>query len=201
MKPAELLTESARWHLHSLLLSCPTEARKREAGALLKELKDVTAYPAGATEGIYHAIFGPGGRISPREVSHAGFEDPGRLLADLSAFYRAFAFSPALDEPADHVAVEAAFVAYLFLKEAYAGTKGDADAEEITRKARERFISEHLARLAYGIGKTPTGTYLDPIVTAVKRCVPEPAQAGFSALPSFDPLEAGCGLSTTEEEI
>jgi hypothetical protein len=47
--------------------------------------------------------------------------------------------------------VEAGFVGYLFLKEAYARMrKGEASAA-ITKEAREQFLSEHLARSARGM--------------------------------------------------
>jgi hypothetical protein len=89
--------------------------------------------------------------VSPREVSYCGFEDPGRLIAELSAFYHAFSFSPRREESIDHVSVEAGFVGYLFLKEAYARMQNDAAAPAIAKDARERFCSEHLARLARGM--------------------------------------------------
>jgi hypothetical protein len=79
------------------------------------------------------------------------FEDPGWLMAELSAFYRAFSFEPRREEPIDHVAVECGFAGYLILKDAYAGTRGDYEAAEITKKARERFVNEHLLRCADGI--------------------------------------------------
>jgi hypothetical protein len=75
-------------------------------------------------------------------------EDPGWILADVVRYYDAFAFRPAVEDPPDHIAVAADFVAYLHLKEAFALARSDAEAAEVTRAARERFMGEHLAPAA-----------------------------------------------------
>ncbi|HXV79049.1 MAG TPA: molecular chaperone TorD family protein [Candidatus Binatia bacterium] len=153
-----LLEAAAAWRLASLLLERPrgqwyseieqlsSEVRDEELSRLVREAKP-------ATEELYHRCFGPGGTVSPREVSYCGFEDPGRLMAELNSFYHAFAYLPRREEPIDHVAVEAGFVGYLFLKQAYAQQLGDAEAAEITKQARERFMNEHLLRCARGISE------------------------------------------------
>ena len=97
-----------------------------------------------ASEGEYLYLVGPGGIVSPREVSYRSFEDPGRILADLAATYAAFAFQPRAEESHDHLAVEAGFVGYLLLKEAFAVTRGDADAASTTAAARQGFLEAHL---------------------------------------------------------
>lgn len=152
----ELLASAASWRLASLLLERPRPEWKSEIAGLAAEVSDPQLAPcaadaAQATEECYHRLFGPAGAVSPREVSYCGFEDPGRLIAELSAFYHAFSFSPRREESIDHVSVEAGFVGYLFLKEAYARMrKGEASAA-ITKEAREQFLSEHLARSARGM--------------------------------------------------
>jgi hypothetical protein len=43
-------------------------------------------------------------------------------------------------------------VGYLFLKEAYAEQRGSSEDADITKNARQRFISEHVSHCASGIG-------------------------------------------------
>jgi hypothetical protein len=72
-------------------------------------------------------------------------------MAELNSFYHAFSYLPRREEPIDHVSVEAGFVGYLFLKEAYARQRGESEAAEITKSARKRFTNEHVSRCADGI--------------------------------------------------
>lgn len=150
-----LVAEAAAWRLASLLLERPHGDWQRDVDALAREVIDPDIAAAaravnGASEEAYQRLFGPGGAISPREVSYSGFEDPGQLMAALQAFYRAFSFSPEREEAIDHVAVEAGFTGYLFLKEAYARMEQDGEAAAVTRSARQRFIEAHLKRSARG---------------------------------------------------
>ena len=156
----DLLAMAASWRLASLLLERPRPEWKVEIARLAAEVSDPRLPPcaadaAQATEECYHRLFGPAGAVSPREVSYCGFEDPGRLIAELSAFYHAFSFSPRREESIDHVSVEAGFVGYLFLKEAYARMRKAAASATITKEAREQFLSEHLARSARGMRARP----------------------------------------------
>ena len=150
-----LVAEAAGWRLASLLLERPWGAWKRDIEILAHEVVDPALASAAraaneATEELYQRLFGPGGAVSPREVSYCGFEDPGQLMAALRAFYHAFAFQPKREEAIDHIAVEAGFVGYLYLKEAYARMQGNGDATVITRISRERFVQQHLQRCALG---------------------------------------------------
>ena len=154
----ELLASAASWRLASLLLERPRPEWKIEIARLAAEVSDPRLAPcaadaAQATEECYHRLFGPAGAVSPREVSYCGFEDPGRLIAELSAFYHAFSFNPRREESIDHVSVQAGFVGYLFLKQAYAQMERDFTAAVITRDARERFAKEHVARCAQGMSE------------------------------------------------
>ena len=152
----KLLSQAAAWRLASLLLERPrpqwhSEILQLSSEANDKQLSSCAKEAKPAIEELYHRWFGPGGRVSPREVSYCGFEDPGRLMAELNSFYHAFSYLSPREEPIDHVAVETGFVGYLFLKEAYARQRGDANAAEITKSARKRFMNEHVSRCAGGI--------------------------------------------------
>ena len=158
LKTEELLAQAAAWRLASLLLERPRPEWRNEIAKLSSEVidRELAAYAKDAgdgTEEAYHRLFGPGGIVSPREVSYCGFEDPGYLMANLRAFYDAFSFRPRRDEPIDHICVEAGFVGYLFLKQTYAWTQGNWDDAAITKNARERFTNEHVARCASGMHK------------------------------------------------
>ena len=72
-------------------------------------------------------------------------------MAELQSYYHAFSYLPRREESIDHVSVEAGFLGYLFLKEAYACMGEDAEAAAITKDARERFVNEHLGRCTNGI--------------------------------------------------
>ncbi len=152
----ELVAQAAAWRLASLLLERPRPAWKSEVAQLCSEVteRELSSCARAAdqgTEELYHRLFGPGGTVSPREVSYCGFEDPGRLMAELSAFYQAFSFQPRREEPVDHICVEVGFVGYLFLKEAYAEKRGASESVEITKSARDRFTDEHVSRCAQGM--------------------------------------------------
>ena len=151
-----LLAQAAAWRLASLLLEQPRPQWRAELAELAAEidepkLRRSAAESEQATEEMYHRLFGPGGTVSPREVSYCGLEDPGQVMARLTSFYQAFSFVPRREEPIDHISVEAGFVGYLYLKEAYAQMQGDANAGGITKDARKRFINDHLQRCAQGI--------------------------------------------------
>jgi len=155
-KTQDLVAEAAAWRLASLLLERPRPEWKSEILQLCSEVTDGKLSSCArradqGTEEIYHRLFGPGGTVSPREVSYCGFEDPGRLMAELASFYQAFSFQPRREEPIDHISVEAGFAGYLFLKEAYAQMREDSESVGITKKARERFTDEHIGRCARGM--------------------------------------------------
>ncbi len=196
------LAAAAEWRLLALLLSRPRPGWSEELAALAREVPDgqlrqAAAEAGQASEGAYHALLGAGGVASPRAAAHAGFQDPGRLLADLAGRYAAFGFGPRAEEPDDHLAVECDFVSYLFLKEAFARARGQAEAAEVTREARARFLTEHLTvagpRLAE---KLPEGSppHLALAAAALAARLPEvpPVPPGCEPGPECDPLGGGC---------
>lgn len=196
------LAAAAEWRLLGLLLSRPRPGWREELEGLAREVPDpqlrrAAAEAAEASEGAYHALLGAGGVASPRAAAHAGFQDPGRLLADLAGRYAAFGFAPCAEEPDDHLSVECDFVSYLFLKEAYARARGETEAAAVTRQARSRFLTEHLAiagpRLAQ---KLPEGAppHLARAAASLAARLPEaaPAPSGCEPGPECDPLDGGC---------
>lgn len=149
-----LLHDASAWRLIGLLLSCPRGDWRNQLLSLAAEVNDDTLHEAAqvaqreSDQGMYDSAFGPGGPAPPREVSYRPPSLSSEFLAELSGHYQAFGYVPPYAEPADHVAVEADFVAYLKLKEAFAVSRGDADQAATAREAAERLQSEHLAHVA-----------------------------------------------------
>ena len=187
----QLVAQAASWRLAALLLERPRPEWKDAIATILPEVSDrkllsLAEEAEQGSEENYHRLFGPGGTVSPREVSYCGFEDPGRLMAELSSFYHAFAYLPCREESIDHVSVEAGFVGYLFLKEAYALKRGDSAAGEITKSARTRFTQEHVSRCAAGIrdGLAEGPAYLRNVSLWLVKKNPRPAAAKVGRGPS-----------------
>jgi len=153
----ERLAEAAAWRLLGLLFERPREGWWQDVEALSHVVTDPEIRAASdavreeASEGQYLALLGPGGLVSPREVTYRGMEDPGHIVADISAFYEAFAFQPETEEAPDHLAVEAGFMGYLCLKEAYARARGNEEEAEVVVKAAERFRETHLSTHAWPV--------------------------------------------------
>ncbi len=150
----DLARQAAEWRLIGLLFEPPSDEWREQISSLASEVKDEKLQRAAvaaleeAGDELYHSIFGPGGPASAREASYFDNIQLGYLIAELDAHYLAFAYqSPSVEAP-DHLAVEAGFIAYLRLKEAYAQAEGDREHAELTREAAQHFISEHLARMA-----------------------------------------------------
>jgi TorA maturation chaperone TorD len=150
----EVLRKSARWRLLGLMFECPGEGWGGQLKELAKEAADDELSAAAqaacdeATPELYHTIFGPGGPAAIREVSYCESLIPGQSIADLQAFYDAFAYRPALDEPPDHTAVMLGFMSYLCMKEAYAVSRNNEEQAVIVAEAESSFLNNHLAGLA-----------------------------------------------------
>jgi nitrate reductase assembly molybdenum cofactor insertion protein NarJ len=171
---------AAEWRLIGLVLERPRPRWHDEVAHLSREVHDRALREAAtaaedATEGEYLRLFGPGGMVSPREVTYQPFADPGHLLAQLATAYEAFAFRPHVEEPIDHVAVEVAFVSYLLLKETFARARNDADAAAITAGARHRFMETHLAAFASTLAErleSAGPSYLLPVARMLTARLP-----------------------------
>lgn len=149
-----LLSRAAAWRLAGRLFERPVPGYEEAIAALAPEAEDETLAAAArevlecADEGTFLARLGPGGAVSPREAAFAGFGDPGRILADAEGFYAAFGYAPRAEDPADHAAVETGFVAFLFLKEAFALASGRREEAGTCEEARRRFLEEHVSTWA-----------------------------------------------------
>jgi len=181
--------EGASWRLVGLLLQRPHSGWWQETEALSGEvqyprLRDISASVRDATEGAYLSVFGPGGAVSPREVAYRPKKDPGKIMADISGIYRAFAFRPKDEDPVDHICVEANFAGFLCLKEAYALAEDNSEAAEIISGGLRSFLIDHL----------------EPFVQALSGCLKdvEPRYLAESVSCLLELVRRRIGDSTSE---
>jgi nitrate reductase assembly molybdenum cofactor insertion protein NarJ len=162
-----LVAEAAEWRLLALLFEYPGHEWRRQIAALASEVSqpelDTAAEAAQreACEGLHIALFGPGGPVSLREVTYLGGVQLGYLMSELSAIYDAFGYQPQTAEALDHLSVEAGFLSYLKLKQAYALECGDAEHAALVSEAAADFAKQHLAMVA------------EPIARALENLAPE----------------------------
>jgi len=200
------LSAAAEWRLTALLLARPRSGWSEEIEALVREVQEpalraAAAATHAASEGAYLRLVGPGGAVSPREVTYRPFEDPGWVLADLKSYYEAFAFRPRAEDPIDHVAVETDFVGYLLLKEAFARARGNTDGALVASEARTRFLACHLAAIAEPFAErlaTAGPTHLATAARVLAERAPRPPRppAGLVARPESPEPPEGCGSCT-----
>lgn len=157
-----------------------------------------------ASEGLFHHAFGPGGPASAREATYHQTVQLGYLMSELQVYYSAFAFHPVTAEPPDHVSVEAGFIAYLKMKEAYALACQDDERAATASESAQRFIEEHLTNLAQSLAERLEGSgigYLASASAALLRRVGPPRLAP-SPLPILqeerDENDLTCGESSDE---
>lgn len=212
-KLSEALSEAAEWRLIGMLFECPTEGWFEAVTTLADEVADPNLKKAAAAanvaeEGLYHAIFGPGGPCPPREVSYRSWVQPGYLLSELATFYDAFAYKPASPEVPDHVSVEAGFIGYLHMKEAYAVERGAHVQAAITSKAIESFIAQHLVKMADSFTETLAYSEFDYLTLAgqalLERVGLDPDKVRTRELPILAEVETdsfACGDTANEAEM
>jgi nitrate reductase assembly molybdenum cofactor insertion protein NarJ len=202
-----LLRESAAWRLLGLLFERPREGWHDEVDALEPIAADpaisaaVDAAREEACEEAFLAILAPA-VVSPREVSWQRDADGGQLLAELRATYEAFAFRPVTEEPPDHVSVEAGFVGWLLLKEAYARAAELPEAAALTAEARARFQKAHVSCLAAALAKRlePWGVrYLTLAAAALAARAGAPDVVPPLDAPPPSPCAEGCPFTGEEE--
>lgn len=180
----QLLAEAQQWRLVALMFERPragwwTEVAQLSEGCPDAELAAAAHAASAAREGDYLEFLGPGGLVSPREAGHRKTTDPSKLLSEIHAYYSAFGFEPATEETIDHVAVEAGFVGFMRLKEAYARVANDSAAADLTAEAARRFVHAHLAAMAEPLEhalRVAGGDYLGAAARSlVARTGPRPA--------------------------
>lgn len=148
-----LLRAAQDWRLIGVLFERPRGEWAREVAALAAgcadaELCAAARAAAAATEGDYLAVLGPGAPVSPREAGYRRATDPAQILAQIQAAYDAFAYLPAAEDPPDHVAVEAGFMGWLCLKQAYALAGADEESAAIAAETAQSFARRHLGAAA-----------------------------------------------------
>jgi AcrR family transcriptional regulator len=180
-----LMREAAWWRLTGLLFERPHGEWWSEVRALGAEVDDPDLVEAArlafdASEEGYLSTLGPSGIVSPRQAGHDGRRDPGHVLAEIASYYEAFAYRPATEDTDDHVAVEAGFVGYLHLKQAYALVNGEAEAAELAARAARAFIESHLTAMSVPLADAlqhAETRYLAAAARALGRKVGDPPAA------------------------
>ncbi|MFN0104716.1 MAG: hypothetical protein ACKV2U_21840 [Bryobacteraceae bacterium] len=154
------LREAAEWRMLGLLFECPGPHWRDQIQALAQEVTDPLLRSAAegtleeASEGDYHYIFGPGGPAPAREVSYHETIQLGYLISELTSYYEAFSYHPATVEALDHVSVEAGFVGYLRLKEAFGLANGQFELAAVAGDAAKDFVRDHLSCVAQPLAKS-----------------------------------------------
>lgn len=174
----EYLRRAARLHFLAMAFECPHEGWQEQLNSLAEEVGEADLRQLAeeareeASPESYHTIFGPGGPAAPREVSYVDTILPGQLMADLQAFYDAFAYRADIDEPPDHIAVELGFLSYLQLKAAYATSRGDQQQAAVSGDAAKRFLESHLSNIIGPLTRTLKASgirYLETAAASLRR--------------------------------
>lgn len=179
------------------------------AGRLLPWLDDELA-------GEHARLFSQTTPVSPCE-GHYFASDKGVLMGQLAKLYELFGarVGGSERESADHIGVEVEFAALLSVKEALALDAG-AEAEEsleVTRRARQVFMQEHLGRFTDELGARLAESSRHPFyallgevlarwvaadLAASGFCVERKADAARRSLPVVapapEPDELTCGM-------
>jgi TorA maturation chaperone TorD len=147
------LERAADWRFASLLFQEPHAVTGPGLAALVPLLPadhraDTAALAAEQDDRSehYYAVLGPGGcPASESAYDHAAMANRGPLIAEVSAFYEAFAYPPRLtsDLAPDHVAVELDFLAFLAMKVAFAWYAGRDDDRKVAEAAFFDFLDRH----------------------------------------------------------
>jgi nitrate reductase assembly molybdenum cofactor insertion protein NarJ len=207
----ELLREAAEWRLLGLLFACPDADWHDHVRALAEEVtasdlrEAARATQQEADDGLYHTTFGPGGPAAPREVSYQQAALSGQFLADLGAYYQAFGYCPPHGEPPDHIAVEADFMAYLKMKQAFAAACLQEDHVAVTADAAQAFVTSHLSAISPRLAETMAASGIEYLKRAAAalltrtrvpdnrtNALPFGLTASVSAEPPICPLESCC---------
>ncbi len=126
-------------------------------------------------------------------------------LADLAGFYQAFGVKLAEgDRRTDHLPVELEFASLLLHKELLAIEKGDTEKAALTRKARAKFLHDHLAIwipiFAKAVAHKKTGGYFDALTRLLADFIAfdanslaaAPGPAAAQAAAAVEEADASC---------
>ncbi len=114
----------------------------------------------GAAEQAFIDVFGHtlSKKTAPYELEHLHTKEVYHLtqkLADINGFYRAFGLEIETRERADHIAVQAEFLAYLIMKEIHASRTTDSEENVmISREAQMHFWRDHFGWWVKGFCQT-----------------------------------------------
>ena len=140
-----------------------------------------------ATEKAFIEVFGHtlSKNTAPYELEHLQTKEVYHLtqeLADINGFYRAFGLEIDTKERADHIAVQAEFLAYLIMKEVHASNMTDGEENmTISREAQRHFWRDHFGRWVKGFCQTLS-----------EQANVQPYQAATDFLGRFIGLEEAC---------
>lgn len=205
-----LLREAAEWSLIGLLFECPSGDWRQRVASLAADVADEELREAArwagqeADEGLYHTTFGPGGPAAIREVSHRNTVHPGPVIAELRVFYEAFAYRPVIAEAPDHVAVQAGFIGYVRLKEAYASLCGSTRDAAICRDAADRIMADHLAVMAQPLAKSLEMSgirYAAAAAASLSRRVGPPPKQAAGPMLGMECADDDCSLACSGNDL
>jgi TorA maturation chaperone TorD len=147
------LTRAGVWRFGAKLFQEPGGLRVEELQSLvpllpasLKDSAAILAADANARNDFYFTVLGPGGCAATESAYDlAAMANRGPLIAEVSAFYDAFAYPPRLTSglAPDHIVVELDFLGYLALKVAHAIVEGQHAERETTEQAYIDFRDRH----------------------------------------------------------
>ena len=107
-------------------------------------------------------------------------------MSELTSYYKAFSFQPVTSEVADHISLEANFISYLRLKEAYAVACDAMEEAKITAEASEKFIAEHLNTIAEPLVNILVDLDVEYLKNAGQALLMRVGQVKHKSLPVFD---------------
>jgi TorA maturation chaperone TorD len=147
------LARAAGWRFGAHLFKEPNATAPGELPPLVRLLPSAlqTAAAALAAEAdarneLYFSVLGPGGCPATESAYDlAAMANRGPLVAEVSAFYEAFAYPARLpsDLAPDHVVTELDFMGFLALKVAFAQHEGRGAEREIAEAAYIDFRDRH----------------------------------------------------------
>ena len=145
---------ASAWMFASLALQPPSDTTLDAMRCLMPSMSsDLRTAAAGILESPldiwepeFFSVLGPAGcPACESSYERAAMASRGPLLADVAAYYQAFAYRPeGLREVPDHVAVELDFLSFMAVKIAFANFEARNDEASIARDAYEAFHRKHL---------------------------------------------------------